>query len=104
MKKYANFDELLKSGDCDVEIGSDLHKFTDLYKSFGVECRIGVLEGDDAMLEEGKSGQFIITLSESNWCGQECETLSDKFEGHLGFYTSILFDKHGKFIQQGFWE
>jgi len=77
-------------------------KFTTLYQSFGIECRIGILEPDD--LGYKKSSHFIITLAENNWCSQECETLSDKFGGYISLYTSIFFDKHGKFITQVFLE
>lgn len=107
MKKYANFEELAKSDDHEIGINSDLLRFTTLYQSFGIECRILSIRTNTQtrMYEKGKEEiNYKIVLAESNTCSQECDTLSDKLDGYNGFYSSINFDKHGKFIKQGFWE
>lgn len=94
MKTYANFEELAKSGNHEIEINSDLLRFTTLYRGFGVECKIA---------EFGDPG-YRINLADGYMSNEIDHTYSDKLEGHTGFYTAILFDKNGKFIKQGFWE
>ena len=73
---------------------TDLEKFVDLYKSFGVECKINQDENTD---------RLYIVFGESNYDDGEF-TLSDKFKGYCGFYTQIWFTQDGNFLEQGFWE
>lgn len=73
---------------------TDLSRFCDLYRSFGIECIINT-RGDE---------QYII-LSEGDYRDRHNEyTTSEKFDGYFDFYTKIVFDAEGKFIRQGFWE
>ena len=63
---------------------SDMDRFVDLYKSFGVElypCR------------EDETIRIVIG-----------EGMSNRFAGYNGFYTKVVFSLEGKFISQGFWE
>ena len=72
---------------------TDLEKFIKLYKSFGIEIinpRITI--GNEGGKYEIDLPTDVVNLGEN------------KFIGYAAFYTSIEFDKDGKFIRQGFWE
>lgn len=71
---------------------TDLEKFIDTYKQFGIEVK--VVENEKLNLE------VKLRLSyDDNFA-----TESDKFDGYSGFYSDLEFTKEGKFIRQGFWE
>lgn len=75
---------------------TDLENFTELYKSFGIECVI--IQKDDHQ---------VINIGDlDNGYGDGKEgTYSDKFTGgYPGFYSEVKFDKKGKFINQSFRE
>lgn len=69
---------------------TDLERFIDTYKQFGIELKT----------YKQKEDEICITL------GGECEnsTKSDKFGGYSGFCSDVEFTKEGKFIKQYFWE
>ena len=69
---------------------TDLEKFIDTYKQFGIDIKF-----------DEKDGIKIITLG---GCWEDSDTHSDKFIGYSGFYSQLEFDKNGKFLNQGFWE
>ena len=71
---------------------TDLEKFIDTYKQFGIEVKPFVYEDNDDY-------QWIIL----NGC-EDNSSLSHKFDGYGCFYSDLKFDKDGKFIGQGFWE
>ena len=73
---------------------TDLGKFVDLYKSFGIDCVVN--KNDDDNTYEIKLGCEFYTDDEL--------TTSDKIDGYTGFYTLVVFDKDEKFIGQGVWE
>lgn len=75
-------------------IKTDLEKFVELYKGFGIECKV----------EKTDTGSVITLACEGSYSHENYETASDKFDGYPGFHTDITFDKNGKFIKQGFWE
>ncbi|MBT6068585.1 hypothetical protein HOG48_02410, partial [Candidatus Peregrinibacteria bacterium] len=77
-----------------LAIRTDLEKFVELYKGFGVECKVN----------KTKDGSEITLACEGSFSYEEYETASDKFDGYPGFHTDITFDNDGKFIEQGFWE
>lgn len=66
---------------------TDLEKFIDTYKQFGIEV-------------EAKEEDDKLTITLGNGTGVE----SEKFEGYSFFHTQLIFTKEGKFISQGFWE
>ena len=68
---------------------TDLKKFIDTYKQFGIDIK--TFEKND---------RIIVELN--GW--DKSPTISDKFEGYTGFYSSVEFTKNGQFISQGFWE
>lgn len=70
---------------------TDLEKFTELYKEFGIELK----------LIEKNDGVDIILAATDDY---DHYTTSEKFNGYRGFCSDIKFDKDGKFISQGFWE
>lgn len=73
---------------------TDLERFIELYRSFGIECK--------AFEENDK--KFIL-LGERPYNPERKQvTKSDKFGGHNYFYSDVWFTKEGKFIKQGFWE
>lgn len=63
---------------------SDLKRFIDLYKSFGIELSP----------QSGQSGEKFIRLQSGE----------HKFDGYFCFYSEVYFDRNGKFMRQGFWE
>ena len=76
---------------------TDLEKFQELYASLGI-ILVVVPTAD----ENGVNMQRV-EISEGGY-PDEGQTLSSKFDGYGGFYSSIEFDMDGKFIKQGFWE
>lgn len=69
---------------------TDLKKTIDLYRGFGIECKVN----------KDEKG-FNIMLNGYD----EDSTDSDKFkDSYGGFYSVLFFDEHEKFIKQGFWE
>ncbi len=69
---------------------TDLEKFIDTYKQFGIELK--VKEYDDC---------FTVYL---NGGDMKYETTSEKFDGYCGFFSDVDFDLNGKFLRQGFYE
>jgi len=65
---------------------TDLEKFIDLYKIFGIKLTPKYY---------GKKGSIFINIQEGE---------NEKLIGYYGFYTNVIFDKNGKFIEQGFYE
>lgn len=72
---------------------TDLEKFKELYKSIGIE-----------LIEQKKpdENQQFLLLSEDRFHGTQPRNYS--FKGYSGFFSEIIFDMNGKFIEQGFWE
>lgn len=70
---------------------TDLEKFIQLYKDFGIT--IVPINNDEPI--KGSKWQTKITLMEDE---------NPKLVGYFGFHSDIYFDKDGKFIEQGFWE
>ena len=75
---------------------TDLERFIELYRSIGIECYIYEDE-EKWRTKEIKLGAAMYPS------GDEFQS-HPLIEGYGGFYTSIVFDKDGKFISQGFWE
>ena len=77
---------------------TDLEKFIELYKSFGIDLKQEPFENDwGGYVDDEKpvTGGHRLEL---------CEGDSDKFVGYTGFCSEVVFDKKGKFVRQGFWE
>lgn len=74
---------------------TDLQKFVELYKSFGIDCLVNY---------DVKHFIYWITLTTFGFCDKDTDTISNKLEGHSGFFTKIEFDIKGTFIKQGVWE
>lgn len=72
---------------------TDLEKFIDTYKQFGIEIKT-FIEGDE----------INILLGDAWEPDRNDITESDKFYGHPGFYSTVEFSLDGEFIRQGFWE
>ncbi len=72
---------------------SDLEKFVEMYRSFGIECVV-----------KKKDGFSFIYLCVSDYPFEEKSTISNKLIGYSDFFSKIKFDKDGKFINQGFYE
>jgi len=70
---------------------TDLEKFIEIYKSFGINCIVGEKDMQKVIEFHGSTGWV-----EPTW--------SDKFEGYSGFYSQIIFSLDGKFIKQTFYE
>ena len=77
---------------------TDLEKFIELYASIGIKLIVC-----DCVLSNEES--LVVTLHQGSGHPvlEEC-TFSDKFDGYVGFFSSIIFNKEGKFIKQTFSE
>lgn len=75
---------------------TDINRFVELYKSFGIECKVNTVS-------DVGSQHLEIIIGSGEYAYDEY-TKSDKFEGYSGFYSRVKFDTNGKFINQGFWE
>ena len=82
---------------------TDLQKFIELYKGFGIECLIREESGYKDLID---SPVIIIQLEVEDYCSpDEILTFSDKIHGYGGFHTDIVFDKETEaFISQGIYE
>lgn len=81
---------------------TDLQAFIDLYKRLGIKVIVNECERKEGRLNEG---EIYIVLSEYGYGDTEEKiTYHKKFGGYTGFYTEIIFDKDGKFINQDFYE
>lgn len=68
---------------------TDLEKFIELYRSVGANIKVE---------HKNDTGLQIIYLT--TWDNYK----NDLFDGYPGCYSTITFDKYGKFIIQGFWD
>jgi len=75
---------------------TDLEKFVELYKSFGVDVVVDSCE---------VPGERLIHLTEGGMFNSgEGWTEDDRFKGYCDFFTTVSFDEDGKFVSQGFYE
>ena len=90
---------------------TDLEKFIQLYKEFGIEVKVNTVSPDhprysgyhEIFLSGGKIHDDIITCFSSPK-HDVVLTTDDKFDGFSRYYSNLLFDQDGKFVRQGFWE
>lgn len=68
---------------------TDLEKFIDTYKQFGIEVKTYEHDG-------------MIKVNLNGWTKHA--TKSKRFHGYTGFYSYLVFTKEGKFLNQGFYE
>lgn len=68
---------------------TDLEKFIDCYKQFGVDVKTY------------KQGEKILIRLDGF---DDYSTKSEKFDGYIGFFSELEFTKEGKFLRQGFYE
>lgn len=80
------------------ETKTELDKFKELYASLGTVLLVERCKVSDS------ENELIVTLSHDKGYSQDAYTQSDKFEGYMGFHSTIDFTEEGKFIRQGFWE
>jgi len=69
---------------------TDLEKFIDTYKQFGIELKT----------HEDKDGNILITLSGET----EHANRDPRFTGYIYFFSELTFSKEGKFLNQSFYE
>lgn len=75
---------------------TDIEKFVELYKSFGIDCIVN--EQDDKKV-------ILLNALDSQMKGRSIvPTKSDKFGGYIGFNSEVIFSSDGSFIAQNFWE
>jgi hypothetical protein len=66
---------------------TDLERFIELYKSFGID-----LEAENTECDESNKNYYVHLQYHEKFCG------------HHGFFSTVEFDENGKFLRQGFWE
>lgn len=72
---------------------TDLERFVELYKSFGIECIVNsVAEGYVIFLSPYTTKKYTPLF----------DTISDKFGGYEGVVSTVYFDVLGKFVKQDF--
>jgi len=69
---------------------TDLERFIELYRSFGIECLVHELDK-----------KLVIVLS-SRQSPCDVRTISPKFGGYYGHCSDIWFTLEGAFIKQDF--
>jgi len=62
---------------------TDLQRFLELYRSFGIELK-PVVDGPIIIIKMDSEDEF--------------------FDGNPYHFSKVIFDRYGKFITQGFWE
>jgi len=78
---------------------TDQNKFIELYKGFGIDCKVnGSSDGSKMII----LGYDCIGINPND--DDQTFTESEKFTGYGGFHTQVIFDEKGKFVKQGFWE
>ena len=90
---YKNYDELCQKTK-QMPPDTDLLAFTNLYKRFGIECKIS--DCDEGFLIHFSS----LKIDEIN----ESMTVDEKIIGDGFFGCNVIFSKDGKFIKQEFWD
>jgi hypothetical protein len=86
---------------------TDLEKFVELYRGFGIECKVNEVEvGEYGYLEGFSADQKLKVIalqnSEIRSASDGTTTFSEKIVGNA--YTKLVFSNEGKFIEQGIWE
>ena len=75
---------------------SDLSKFQEMYKGFGLELEVKVQTEGEVFVG------YCVDLTARTGYNKKNDTY--KVDGYGGFYVRHLFDKNGKFIGLGIWE
>jgi hypothetical protein len=70
---------------------TDLERFVELYKSFGIECKV---------IDTDKGSEIWLCAGNLYHNG----TISDKFTGYYDFFSIVRFDFDGVFMEQSFVE
>ncbi len=79
---------------------TDLQRFVELYKSFGIECKVNQVDVPHQYSHMATKDQYIVLTDGRS----DHEVTSDgRFNGY-GMFSDIVFDANGKFKSQGFWE
>ncbi len=82
---------------------TDLEKYIELYRSFGVEISpTREYCGGDSW-KEG-DGIWFVNLGSIDTYDQTLYVEPKLNHGYKGFYSVVHFDQDGKFIKQSFWE
>jgi hypothetical protein len=72
---------------------TDLQAFIDLYKKLGIDINPLVYESEILIR---------LCVDDTNWLPNEA-TSHEKINGDTGAYTTIHFNKDGKFVSQSLW-
>jgi hypothetical protein len=94
LKSIVNYHDILDT--CNHTAKTDLEKFVELYKLFGIELVVEqktVRRFSSPNVSESRN-IFQILLSADD----------DQFGGYYGFESSVVFDEEGNFITQDFYE
>ena len=73
---------------------TDLEIFIEIYKSIGIELHI---------IETNDTKELCFGFKDRFLPNDDMDT-HEKFGGFQGFYTQIVFNLDGEFLQQNFWE
>lgn len=79
---------------------TDLERFVELYRGFGIECKINVIQGLEGSSAAQNLNEITIISPDYTKFYSNTDTFSNKLRGG---YTRLLFDSNGKFKEQGAW-
>lgn len=84
---------------------TDLDRFLELYRSFGIECKVNIVTEAHPthQFRDIEIGDRRIYLSADGFIDEQ-RTYSRTFDGWGDFHSDIIFDSNGTFKRQGFWE
>ena len=75
-------------------MGTDLEAFIKLYKQFGINCEVGKLaNGNQVIIFGAKDGEEGYIF--------DAVTISEKIKSDYPYYTEIVFNPNGEFVEQG---
>lgn len=75
---------------------TDLEKYIELYRSFGIELKTRSMED-----ENGR--RYYLNFGVDTFYTEDYDT-DPHFDGYPGFQTVVYFDEDGKFLRQDFVE
>lgn len=98
---YENYEELIKEHQ--IVWPSDLFEFCKLYKSLGIDLRIGASEVVEDCGEYVYRIQMVPSGTDMETVGADA-TENVRFNGYRGCCSTVYFDNDGKFSRQGFFQ
>lgn len=75
---------------------TDLERFIELYKSFGIDCKVNQINEEQVI--------FLGDYDSYDTYPEYEKTRHVSLGGYGNFYSEVIFDKDGKYSRQNFYE